>query len=94
MRTAKPEAPAKRVRLYFPSLNGLRFFAALSVVLFHCFHTESGEIKEHLAYKTAIFFTVPGELGVNFFFVLISMFFMPRFSMVMSCVIIPTTPAT
>ncbi len=60
-------------RPYFKNLDGLRFFAALSVFVFHFV----SEIKNFApaqtdgqVYKLLTFITSKGTLGVNFFFVL------------------------
>jgi peptidoglycan/LPS O-acetylase OafA/YrhL len=57
--------------VFFPNLDGLRFFCFLSVFLFHSFHTEFDHIKESSIYFFAKSFLFKnGNLGVNFFFVL------------------------
>lgn len=67
--TATPAAT--KAKLYFPNLDGLRFFCFLSVFLFHAFSTDSAVLKALPAWtfiKTDLFGN--GNLGVNFFFVL------------------------
>jgi len=57
--------------VFFPNLDGLRFFCFLSVFLFHSFATHYDYIKYSHAYvfiKGRLLSN--GELGVNFFFVL------------------------
>lgn len=57
--------------IFFPHLDGLRFFCFLSVFFFHSFHTEYDYIKNSSTYyfvKQFVFGN--GNLGVNFFFVL------------------------
>jgi peptidoglycan/LPS O-acetylase OafA/YrhL len=57
--------------VFFPNLDGLRFFCFLAVFFFHSFHTEYDYIKDSSAYfflKSFLFKN--GNLGVNFFFVL------------------------
>ncbi len=57
-------------KLYFRNLDGLRFFAFLSVFLFHSFYTPYDTIKSDWLYRIAHGLTRSGALGVNFFFVL------------------------
>jgi peptidoglycan/LPS O-acetylase OafA/YrhL len=62
---------SEKKRIFFPNLDGLRFFCFLSVFFFHSFHTESGDIKNSPVYilvKKGLFGN--GNIGVNFFFVL------------------------
>jgi peptidoglycan/LPS O-acetylase OafA/YrhL len=61
----------EKKRIFFPNLDGLRFFCFLSVFLFHSFYTEFDSLKNTEVYtliKKNIFGN--GNLGVNFFFVL------------------------
>ena len=61
----------KPTKLYFPNLDGLRFFCFLSVFFFHSFATNFEYIKEDKVYKfIKNFLFANGNLGVNFFFVL------------------------
>lgn len=58
-------------KVFFPNLDGLRFFCFLSVFFFHSFHTEFQSIKNTSNYifiKKGLFGN--GNIGVNFFFVL------------------------
>lgn len=57
--------------LFFPNLDGLRFFCFLSVFLFHSFYTVNPDVQASPAYNfiNNILFA-NGNLGVNFFFVL------------------------
>ena len=56
--------------VFFPNLDGLRFFAFFSVFLAHSFFTTVPELKGHWIYETVTFVTSKGIFGVNFFFVL------------------------
>jgi peptidoglycan/LPS O-acetylase OafA/YrhL len=61
----------QKEKIFFPNLDGLRFFCFLSVFFFHSFHTDFQYIKENELYhfiKKDIFGN--GNIGVNFFFVL------------------------
>ncbi|SRR5258705_704840 len=65
------EIPLKKEKIFFPNLDGLRFFSFLVVYLSHIFHTNYDHIKEESWYKIVkgrIFYD--GDLGVSFFFVL------------------------
>ncbi len=55
---------------YFENLDGLRFFAFLSVFLFHSFYTPHQYVKNDILYQIPYLATRFGWLGVNFFFVL------------------------
>lgn len=58
-------------KIFFPNLDGLRFFCFLAVFFFHSFYTEYEYIKADGLYqfvKLGLFGN--GNLGVNFFFVL------------------------
>ena len=60
-------------RPHFKNLDGLRFFAALSVFIFHFVNelkTISPEVTETKLYKSLTIITSKGTLGVNLFFVL------------------------
>ncbi|WP_276373170.1 acyltransferase [Chryseolinea sp. H1M3-3] len=57
--------------VFFPNLDGLRFFCFLVVFLFHSFYTEYDHIKSSSTYLfVRSFLFKNGNLGVNFFFVL------------------------
>ena len=57
--------------VFFPHLDGLRFFCFLSVFFFHSFHTELNYIRNSSGYYFIKHFLFKnGNLGVNFFFVL------------------------
>lgn len=61
----------EKKKIFFPHLDGLRFFCFLSVFFFHSFHTEFDFIKNSGTYtfiKKDLFGN--GNIGVNFFFVL------------------------
>jgi peptidoglycan/LPS O-acetylase OafA/YrhL len=61
----------KESKVFFPNLDGLRFFCFLSVFLFHSFATDYESIKGTGTYHFIKGFLVAnGNLGVNFFFVL------------------------
>src|SRR5260221_9169985 len=63
-------ASAKQ-KIFFPNLDGLRFFSFLVVFFSHIFYTESDHIKNESWYK--IFkgrLFSDGDIGVSFFFVL------------------------
>lgn len=61
----------KAERIYFPNLDGLRFFCFLFVFLYHSFSTNKPEILNNRFYNFfANFLFDNGNLGVNFFFVL------------------------
>jgi peptidoglycan/LPS O-acetylase OafA/YrhL len=71
----KPNLPSSPVlpkpTVFFPNLDGLRFFCFLVVFLFHSFHTEYEHIKSSSIYVfVKLFLFKNGNLGVNFFFVL------------------------
>lgn len=58
-------------KIFFPNLDGLRFFCFLLVFLHHSFHTNLDSIKNSSTYvfiKYDLF--INGNIGVNFFFVL------------------------
>jgi peptidoglycan/LPS O-acetylase OafA/YrhL len=57
-------------RIFFPNLDGLRFFAFFSVFLFHSFFTKNPSIQENQVFAGLRWLTRPGDIGVNFFFVL------------------------
>ncbi|MGZ5220953.1 MAG: acyltransferase family protein [Chitinophagaceae bacterium] len=58
-------------KIFFPNLDGLRFFCFLAVFLYHSFATSLQEIKNDSLYSFIKYFLFAnGNLGVNFFFVL------------------------
>lgn len=57
-------------RIFFPNLDGLRFFAFFSVFLFHSFYTNNQSVQSNYIFSTLHQITRHGDLGVNFFFVL------------------------
>ena len=60
-----------KAKVFFPNLDGLRFFCFLAVFFFHSFHTEYEYIKAEPIYQFIKFDVFGnGNLGVNFFFVL------------------------
>ena len=61
----------KKEKIFFPNLDGLRFFSFLVVFFSHIIFTKNGHIKEESwfkFFKGRIFYE--GDLGVSFFFVL------------------------
>lgn len=56
--------------VYFKNLDGLRFFAFLSVFLYHSLYSPFSYIKESFVFGNLYWLTRGGHLGVNFFFVL------------------------
>lgn len=61
----------RKPAIFFPHLDGLRFFCFLSVFFFHSFHTDYDYIKNSSVYYFVKHFLFGnGNLGVNFFFVL------------------------
>jgi peptidoglycan/LPS O-acetylase OafA/YrhL len=60
--------PVKR-KIFFPNLDGLRFFSFLGVFLLHCLVTDSKDIGASDWFMQAKMFT-HADLGVSFFFVL------------------------
>ena len=53
-------------KLYFPNFNGLRFFAALAVIIHHTEQFKSFyEIENHWGLNSI---KIIGNLGVTFFF--------------------------
>lgn len=60
-----------RAKIFFPNLDGLRFFCFLTVFFYHSFATDYLEVKSSgLYYWIKLFLFQNGNLGVNFFFVL------------------------
>lgn len=60
-------------RPYFPNLNGLRFFAAIAVILFHgvSLHREIwGSFYNSVLFQKFAFIANRGHMGIIFFFVL------------------------
>ena len=61
----------KANRVFFPNLDGLRFFCFLAVFLYHSFATDYPDIVASPLYQYVLtFYVANGALGVNFFFVL------------------------
>ncbi|MBK9660881.1 MAG: hypothetical protein IPO68_13465 [Chitinophagaceae bacterium] len=62
---------SEKPKIFFPNLDGLRFFSFLIVFLSHIFNTDKEYIKNESWYqffKGQLF--MDGDLGVSFFFVL------------------------
>jgi peptidoglycan/LPS O-acetylase OafA/YrhL len=69
--TDLPVKPTEKHSIFFPNLDGLRFFSFLIVFLSHIFNTNREYIKDQTWYK--VFkenWFMDGDLGVSFFFVL------------------------
>lgn len=63
--------PPKKERIFFPNLDGLRFFSFFSVFLFHIWLLFFDRFKiPGTTHKVVTFLFQNGEIGVNFFFVL------------------------
>ncbi len=61
----------QKQKIFFPNLDGLRFFCFISVFLYHSFATDYNDIKATKIYGWAKYIIAAnGNLGVNFFFVL------------------------
>ena len=67
--TLPPPKPAKE-KIFFPNLDGLRFFCFLSVFLCHSFQTNYAYITADPVYRGIRHGLTNGIIGVNFFFVL------------------------
>lgn len=63
------KAPVKE-KLFFPNLDGLRFFCFFAVFLFHCRNTILNKVTDAHTFKIVAFLFQNGEVGVNAFFVL------------------------
>ncbi|MEO5500620.1 MAG: hypothetical protein ABIR31_04180, partial [Ginsengibacter sp.] len=63
--------PPKKERIFFPNLDGLRFFSFFSVFLFHIWLLFFDRFQiPGTTHKVMTFLFQNGEIGVNFFFVL------------------------
>ena len=61
----------KKSKIFFPNLDGLRFFSFFIVFLTHSLSTENVSIQQSWLYKTInMRLFAGGEIGVSFFFVL------------------------
>lgn len=65
-------ASVEKEKIFFPNLDGLRFFSFFAVFLYHTYLTFFNNIKDTHpeAYGVVEFLFRNGNLGVNFFFVL------------------------
>jgi len=65
-------ASVQKEKIFFPNLDGLRFFSFFVVFLYHTYLSFFNNIKDTStgAYNTVKFLFQNGNLGVNFFFVL------------------------
>lgn len=71
MSQSPPTVPAEKEKLFFPNLDGLRFFSFLAVFFSHIFSSGNDSIKNESWYqlfKGRLF--SDGDMGVSFFFVL------------------------
>lgn len=59
-----------RPKIYFPNLDGLRFFAFFFIFMFHCYFQVSWANDENFIIKGFLKLWENGDLGVNFFFTL------------------------
>lgn len=62
---------SEKIKIFFPNLDGLRFFSFMGVFFAHIFFTENEGVKNsawYLFFKGRLF--PDGDLGVGFFFVL------------------------
>ena len=57
-------------KVYFPNLDGLRFFAFFFVFMFHCYYQIPEQGKDSSLYLAFHKLWENGDLGVNFFFTL------------------------
>jgi peptidoglycan/LPS O-acetylase OafA/YrhL len=57
-------------KLFFPNLDGLRFFAFFFVFMFHCYFGIPTEVSGNVIYRALHRLWENGDLGVNCFFVL------------------------
>jgi peptidoglycan/LPS O-acetylase OafA/YrhL len=64
------EKPVTKEKLFFPNLDGFRFFCFFAVFLFHCNGTILRSLHDGRAKKAFNFLFQNGEVGVNAFFVL------------------------
>jgi len=69
--TKNSTAEGKSLKVFFPNLDGLRFFCFLSVFFFHSFGSSKVDLHGYALYRVVkLFLFKNGVLGVNFFFVL------------------------
>ncbi len=64
------ETTSSQKKIFFPNLDGLRFFCFLLVFLFHCNETIFNRISDHTTRGVINFLFQNGNTGVNIFFVL------------------------
>jgi peptidoglycan/LPS O-acetylase OafA/YrhL len=57
-------------KVFFPPLDGMRFFAFFSVFMYHCYFGIPEQVKENWVYRSLHRLWANGDLGVNFFFTL------------------------
>lgn len=68
--TEETPTPAATPRVYFPHLDGLRFWAFFAVLIAHSFVSHNPTIEAAPLYQFLTYWKIAGTLGVNFFFVL------------------------
>src|SRR3990170_2258158 len=70
--THVPQATPAKAKIFFPNLDGLRFFSFLVVFLYHGHMSIFSYLKDSSprVYSVIEFICRNGNLGVNFFFVL------------------------
>ena len=66
----KQITPKKQARVFFPNLDGLRFFAFFAVFLAHSFYSENEAVLSSPIHQQIKQWNIFGIYGVNFFFVL------------------------
>jgi peptidoglycan/LPS O-acetylase OafA/YrhL len=57
-------------KVFFPPLDGMRFFAFFFVFMFHCYYGIPEQVSGNRVYLALNRFWENGDLGVNFFFTL------------------------
>lgn len=71
MNQSESTIPLKKEKIFFPNLDGLRFFSFILVFFSHIFATQYDSIKNEGWYKLfKVRLFSDGDLGVSFFFVL------------------------
>ncbi len=57
-------------KIYFPNLDGLRFFAFFFIFMYHCYFQVAVPEEGNYFYLAFLKLWENGDLGVNFFFTL------------------------
>jgi peptidoglycan/LPS O-acetylase OafA/YrhL len=67
-----PSSPHPTTKIFFKTLDALRFFSFFGVFLYHCYKVLFDSLRntDPVYYNVLKFFFQHGNLGVNFFFVL------------------------